>query len=206
MAKRSKIRKFFEDLKDKGIGILWILFAGFWVWVLFQMLYIFYEFSFFEWIQTVHYVWGPFQYFVTTIGSGTALGIFYLFLFSSLFFLPVPLEVLFLTLARRADPVFIATYAILGILVGQVINYMLGRLFSIIFIAMLKRSTQKSAKEKLAKYGGFSIGAVHLIPFPFQIFNVVTGLFKFPFWNWLMYATIGLVLKHVILVGIALSV
>jgi len=206
MSQKSWFARKVQEVKNKGIGLLWLLFAGFWIWILFQLLYAFYGFSFFTWIQTLPYVYDVFQYFSIAITSKSDIGMFYLFLFSSLFFLPIPLEVLYLTLATQIDPTTLATYAVLGIMAGQVINYWLGRGFSIIFRSMLKKSTQKKAQEKLAKYGGFAIVTMHTIPFPFQLFNTITGLFKYPFLKWLLYATIGILIKHVILIAIALNV
>ena len=161
---------------------------------------------FLTWIQSIPYLYGPLQYFTQSIGSQSNRGIFYLFLFSSLFFLPIPLEVLYLTLATKIDPTFLATHAVLGILAGQVVNYLLGRLFGFTLRPILKKSTQKKAKEKLAKYGGFAVFTIHSIPFPFQIFNVVTGLFKYPLYRWMPCMSLGILLKFVVLMSIAVNV
>ena len=59
-----------------------------------------------------------------------------MFMFSSLFFLPIPLEALYFAMLKEGLT-FSNTFrlVVLGMVVGQIINYMLGRGLGFIFIS-----------------------------------------------------------------------
>lgn len=203
---RAFFRKLGKSIKDKFMGIFFLLVAGFFIWLFFDLLYLFYGFSVTEWLKSLPYVYETFSYFFAEIKAQTDLGIFYLFMFSSLFFLPVPLEALFFNLLRQDFPfqkVFVISVA--GLLAGQFINYMLGRLFGFIFVHFMEEKTRMGIKRKLVKYGVFAITFVHMIPFPFQIFNFISGMLKYSFLRIMFFAAIGLAIKHVVMIWIYLK-
>ena len=189
--------EFRNDITDKFIAILFFAFAGFCFWVLIQMLYMFYGFSMINWIKDIPYVYGIFSHFFIEIKQQTDLGVFYLFAFSSLFFLPVPLEALYFKFMGSMPFEKIFVIAVAGIMLGQLVNYFIGRFFGFIFVHFIKKKTRRSMKDKLSKYGIFAVIFVHIIPFPFQIFNFVSGILRYRFFRWTFFALVGLVIKHI---------
>jgi len=187
--------EFQRDFKNKALVLFIFLIVGILVWLLVQLTFIFYGFSFIDWIKNVPYVYDTFLHIFTEARKGTSLGVFYLFTFGSLFFFPVPLEVVYFTLKDMPFTVLFPL-AVGGILLGQVVNYFLGRFFGFILLGFFKKRTQRRMKEKLERYGPFAVTAVHIIPFPFQLFNFFTGVFRYNFFKWILFAFIGLVLKH----------
>jgi membrane protein YqaA with SNARE-associated domain len=195
--KRS-YNEFITDLQNKLAAMLFFIFSGVCFWLLMLLLDYFWGFSLVDWVKDLPYVYGTFTHFVEHIKSKTDLGIFYVFAISSLFFLPIPLEALYFNFLRDGFAFEHLFYlAVGGILCGQFINYMSGRFFKFIFAQFIKRKTRKKIRRKLVKYGAFAVTSVHIIPFPFQIFNFVSGLLKYRFFKWLIFMTIGLCIKHV---------
>lgn len=211
MKKKSRISKFWkrtkkgffefiDDLKNKIVAVIFFIFAGFFFWVFMQLLYYFYGFSLIEFVKELPFVYPLLSHVFNEISSGSDLGIFYLFSVVSIFVLPVPLEALFFTTLKGGLTFFeIFLLVVPGIILGQIINYTLGRFLSFIFISFIKKKTRRNMTGKLKKYGIYAIAFVHIIPFPFQIFNFVTGILRYPFLRWLPFAVMGTVIKHIIM-------
>ncbi|MBT3408924.1 hypothetical protein HN415_09685 [Candidatus Woesearchaeota archaeon] len=204
MPKKSKFKKkvneIRNDLIDKIIAITLFAIAGFFMWALVQLLVYFYDFELLLWIQNLPYAYSTFHYFFDEISTRSDLGIFYLFLFSSLFFLPIPLEALYFAMLKEGLTLHKTfTLVVLGMVIGQIINYMLGRILGFIFISFIKKKTRKNIQKKLSKYGILAVTTVHLIPFPFQIFNFISGILKYNFLKWLFFMIVGLSIKHLIM-------
>ena len=92
---KRKYKEIKRDLTNKAVAIIFFMFAGFVFWIFMQLLYTFYDFSLFEWVKGLPYVYDIFSHVFNEIQRKSDIGIFYLFTITSLFFLPVPLEVLF---------------------------------------------------------------------------------------------------------------
>lgn len=191
-----------ENIMMKVSGILWFAFAALMFWLLLQFLYLFYGFSLLEWFKTVPFLYPFFSYVYSEIASKTLLGVFYLFSISSFFLFPVPLEALFFSYIKGFDPVLFFMISTLGLYVGQIINYLLGRYFGFVFRHFFKRKTKRSIKGKISKYGGWAIVIVESLPLPFQLFNFFAGVFKFKFKKFLFFSLLGLVIKNLILLMI----
>lgn len=190
------LKQFIEDLWLKATGLIILGLVGVLVWILFQLLFMFYGFDVTNWFLDLPYVPDVSSHIVGEITGKSQLGLFYVFAMSSLFFLPVPMEALHISFLRSMDASEILFIVVLGIAFGQLINYGLGRLFGFIFRSLFKKKTLRGAREKLEKYGAFAIFFVHFIPFPFQIFNVVAGTLRYPFLMWLLLMLSGLIAKH----------
>jgi len=198
---KHKIHEIKEDFKLKFTIFLIFAFVGFLTWMLFYMIYVFYGFSIVEWFKGLPYAYTIFSHVIEQIKLKSDWGIFYTFVFSSLFFLPIPLEALYFSFLREGiafQEIFFITVA--GILCGQIINYWLGRMFGFILIHFIKRKNRDKVRERLSKYGPVALISVHIIPFPFQIFNMISGVLKYKFIKWLLFVTIGTVIKHIAMI------
>ncbi len=197
-AKKS-IKELKTSFKNKTIALFAFLSAGFAFWILIQLLYLFYGFSLISWIKSIPYVTLIFSHIFTEITAKTEPGIFYLFSGSSLFFFPVPLEILFLNMLKEISFSLLFPSVLLGIIAGQIINYLLGRFFGFVFRPFLKKKTKEKIKKKLEKYGIFAVFIIHILPFPFQLFNLICGIFRYRVFKWFSFMTLGLLVKHIIL-------
>jgi membrane protein YqaA with SNARE-associated domain len=196
---KKGINNFFVDLWDKALAIIAFGVAGLLIWLLVQMVFWFYGFSVVEWMQNIPVLYPTITHLIYHVQTGSELGVFYLFFFSSLFFLPVPLEALYINFLRSLPFEKIFIIAVAGIVLGQIINYWLGRTFGFIFREWVRKSARKKIRHRLDNQGILAILAVHIIPFPFQIFNLIAGVFRYKFFKWLLFVIIGLAIKHLLM-------
>ena len=193
-------KEFKKDLKNKSTALLFFILSGMCFWLLMVLLNIFWGFDLGGWLKGIPFLYTTFSHFVDEISARSNAGIFYVFAISSLFFLPIPLEALYINFLREGfgfQELFFL--AVGGIIAGQIINYLFGRFFKFIFMQFIKKKTRLSMKRKLVRYGPVAVTSVHLIPFPFQLFNFISGMLKYSFIKWIFFMTLGLALKHVIM-------
>lgn len=200
--KRSVLNEFWDNLVLKFSGLLWFAFAAFMIWVLIQVLYLFFDFSLLEWFKTIPFLYPFFNYIYSEITEKTATGILLLFSISSFFLFPVPLEALFFSYIRGFDLMYFFLLSTLGLYLGQIINYFLGRYFGFIFRHFFNKKTKINIKSKISRFGGLAIILMEMLPLPFQLFNFFTGVFKYPRDKFLFYSLIGLIIKNLILLFI----
>ncbi len=193
-------KELIHDLRKKIIAFLAFTFSGFLIWALFELIYYLYGFSIIEWIKSIPYVYQIFQHFFSHISMQTNLGIFYIFLFASLFVFPIPLEALYFSyLIAGYSPATIFMLSYFGILSGQIINYSLGRFFGFIFVYFIKKKTRNKVKGWLKRYGIVTLIPIHVVPFPFQAINFIIGLIKYNFLKWILSVSLGLLVKQLIM-------
>jgi membrane protein YqaA with SNARE-associated domain len=198
-----RFREFMSDLGGKLSALFFFLIAGMALWVLAQLLYLFYGFSIMQWIKSLPYLYPSLAHIATQIQAQTDIGIFYLFAVASLVLLPVPLEILFFKLMSDGIPLQKLFFLTLGgILAGQLINYTLGRGLGVIFMQFFKKKTKEKIQQRLDRYGTLAVFLMHIIPAPFQPFNFIAGALKYKFFRWFFVMTIGLVIKHLIMIAI----
>ena len=201
----TKAREVKRDLKKKAVAIFFLALAGVFFWVLVQMLYYFYGFSLLDWFKGIPYISTAFAHIYSEIKLKSVLGVFYSFGIYSLFFLPLPLEIFYINFLQQGMwIVAIFPLTLLGIIAGQIVNYSLGRFFGFLFLYFIKKKTRRKIKEKLDKYSAYAVLIAHVLPFPFQIFNLVAGAMKFKFAKWLTFMTLGLAIRFVIVSGLYL--
>lgn len=192
----ARVQEFLADTKRYLGAFLFFGLAALAFWGLTRLLYTFYGFELLEWFKTLPIIAPAAQSVLAEISRQTFLGIFYLFAFSSLFFLPAPLEVVFVALLQDANPTTVLFATLIGVFVGQHINYFLGRLFGPLFTPYIKKRTQQKTKKQLKRYGVYAITGFNLIPFfPFPLFNFIVGLAKYPYLRWLIPTTVALLVR-----------
>ena len=188
-----------RDMKKKLIALFFIALAGFFFWVLMNLLYFFYGFNLVTWIKDLPYVYPMFLNVCDRISSQSQQGIYYLFSFSSLFFLPFPLEFVYFGFLKKGFTFPIIYFiTLLGVFTGQCINFMLGRFLGFLIRPLIKRKTRKALQQRLHKYGAYAIFIMHLLPLPYPLFNFVVGLTKYNFFKWVLIMLPSLMLNYLI--------
>ncbi len=190
-------REFKKDLSRTLSALFYFALAGFAFWVLLILLEAFFGFNLLQYLGSLPFLYPMYKAITAEISSRSSLGIFYFFSSTSLFFLPVPPEASYVLLLQSNVSVYkIIIFTILGIIMGQVINFFLGRIFGGLIKPYIKKKRRKWVYEKLQKRGKAIIAVMNVIPFfPFQIFNVVVGFTKYPTSRWFLMVTIATVVK-----------
>ena len=198
--KNKWIVELLDQATMKMSAILWFAFSAILIWILLQLLNIFYGFSLLNWLKSLPILYPFFQYIYGEILKGTPLGIIYLFSIASFFLFPVPLEALFFTYIREFyNHTYFIIFSIIGLFIGQLINYLLGRNLGFIFRHFFNKKTKRNFKNKINKYGGGAIILMEAVPLPFQLFNFFTGIFKYQFKKFIFFSMTGLIIKNIIL-------
>jgi membrane protein YqaA with SNARE-associated domain len=150
------------------------------------------------WFQDLPVLYPLYLHMKSEISTQSFLGILYLFGVSSLFFLPIPLEVIFLGLIATSNNHFAVIAAtILGMIAGQHINYAAGKALGI----FLKRFKEKRKKliDFINRCGGVAIFAIHLAPLPFQLFNFIAAITRYNYKKWSLISAISITLRIIII-------
>ena len=200
---KEHIKEFWDDTKRYISAFFFFGIAVLAFWGLIKLLNIFYGFDLIYWFKTLPYISDIVSFIALEVKKTSFLGVFSLFSFSSIFFLPSPLEVIFITLVKKGSPMIVFPATFLGIIFGQHLNYLLGRVFGPAFTPYIKKKTKDKTEERLRKYGAYAISIFHLIPpLPFPLFNFVCGLSRYPYLKWLLISSVATLVKLSIIFAI----
>ena len=203
---KRKTDELARDIRQKLIALFFLALAGFFIWLLFVFIYFAYDFHVITWFKSLPYIYPIFQHVFDEVSARTSAGFYYLFSFSSLFFLPMPLEFIYLGFLKQGF-VFknLYLFTLLGVITGQCINFMLGRFFGFIIKPYIKRRTRITLQKRLHKYGVYAIAVMHLLPLPYPLFNFIVGLTRFNFFKWLIVMLPSLLINYLIFYWIFLK-
>ncbi len=142
------------------------------------------------------------RYLFSNLFSTRPLNVFLFFSIASIIIFPSPLDLLFVDLLRQDVPdIFFVT--LLGIFIGQNINYFLGKYFAHIIEPFVKKKTKDWIHDKLYGYEGYAIFFVNLSPLPYTLMNFVSGITRYNYVKWFLITFSGLLLKFT-LIGLTL--
>jgi len=116
----------------------------------------------------------------STITSFSILGALYTTMFGGLFFLPIPMEILFFAFLRAGlfPPLLIGIY-VLGMIISFTVNYIVGSRLSEISKKIITPKRFYKIKVTLNKYGIWAIFAFNALPLPAQPLAAIIGVFKY---------------------------
>jgi membrane protein DedA with SNARE-associated domain len=115
------------------------------------------------------------------IKSFNALGSFYTTLFGGLFFIPTPIEILFiaaLKIAKVAPITLIGLYMV-GMIISYSINYIIGMKLSNASRRFIGAKKFYKFKGVLNKYGMWAIFLFNITPLPSQPLAAILGVFHY---------------------------
>lgn len=195
---RPKRPTTWESFKHSFITTLIFAITAFALWVLLLMLKHFIGFDLLQWFSSLPIVAPLAKYIVGQVGQKSFEGIVYAFSFSSLFFIPTPLEVLFLGFLRGVrNSTAVIVPAFVGLMLGQNVNFFLGRIFGKVSKKYISASTRKKIITRLNEYGAIAIFFINLLPLPYPITNFLAGSLKYPYKKWLLFSSLAIATKLV---------
>ena len=121
------------------------------------------------------------QYIGIQITSNTLEGLFILATIGGLFFLPVPLDPLYLRSVLEAqNPWVNFTIMLFGLIISQSLNYFLGASLSRFAVKMIPAEKFYAIKVKLNQYGKSALFLFNVLPIlPAQPLMFVCGVFRY---------------------------
>jgi membrane protein YqaA with SNARE-associated domain len=127
-------------------------------------------------------------------------GMVYTGFFGGLFFLTVPMEVVFVAFLRAGhSPILLIPLYLLGMIFSYTANYYIG--FHLNHVSKKIITPQKFYKLKglVNKYGTLGIFGLNALPLPSQILSTILGVFKYNIHKFYFYFIAGQLLKYVII-------
>lgn len=132
----------------------------------------------------------------------TIMGVFLIGLIGGLFFLSVPIEVLFVNALHQVnlDSFVLGALVFIGLAISYSINYLLGYYLLSVATKMMSPKQFYGIKSKLNKYGSWFILLFNLFPLPSQGLTFVCGVFRYNKLRYFSLWTIAWFLKILVLI------
>lgn len=135
----------------------------------------------------------------------TPAGLFYAAMIGGLFFVLMPLEVIFYgSVVKGSDPVFSVIMMTLGFITAQVINYYLGLKLSPLLMFFVSKKKVYETRRFINKYGGYGVFLLNVSPLPAEILTFALGITKYNAIRLFTIGGTGTLLKYIGIAIIAL--
>ncbi|MBN2111702.1 VTT domain-containing protein [Candidatus Woesearchaeota archaeon] len=133
---------------------------------------------------------------VSNIISSTYLGMFYTALVGGLFFIFMPLEVLFLKSLNSGNSfILILILYLLGVSISYSVDYFIGLKLSKLSRKLIPPKKFYSIKGKINRYGGWAIFFFNVLPLPSQILAAILGVFRYNTARFYIFLLLGQLVK-----------
>jgi len=137
----------------------------------------------------------------SNIKSFTLLGGFYSTLFGGLFFIPVPIEAIYVGFLKAGQNVFFITLMFLtGLVIAYWVNYHIGFWLSGMSKKLIGVKTFYKTKIVFNKYGPFGIFVFNALPLPSQPLCAILGVFNYNRKKFWFYTMLGQVMKYLAMI------
>lgn len=135
------------------------------------------------------------------LGKSQSIVTFILIHFSGyLFFLLMPVEMAFIYYLPYFNRYELIAIALFTAEAAQIIDYLIGYSLSSKFIFKIVSEKQiLNAEKQIYRYGNLTILLFNLLPLSSSIISLAAGMIRYRFKPWILYSTIGLVVKYVFL-------
>jgi membrane protein DedA with SNARE-associated domain len=198
MAKTRHIRV------SRGFGILDKVFILILIVSVIYIGYLYFQDSIIALLKMNPYVWAVFSHIAGEISRQTIVGLFYASFFGALFFVFLPIEVIFLYYLSLGFPVpLIIALVIIGNLMGLCLDYLFGFIVGARILKVFIREKVERFHDMTQKWGGAVVLAGNIIPFPIQAVSVVIGSAKYSFKKFVVFTVLGVFVKLFTLVVIS---
>lgn len=130
----------------------------------------------------------------------TLTGAVYTSFFGGLFFVFMPLEIVFiLFLGKGYSPALLTTIYLIGIVASYSINYFIGMKVSSFSKKVITYKKFYQIKSLLNKYGAWLIFVFNAFPFPSQPLSAILGVFKYSKPKFIFFVMLGQFVKYLVI-------
>ncbi len=142
-------------------------------------------------------VWSLYLAVEAEIESKSLLGLFYAAFFGALFFVALPVELIFIYyLGLNYYFVQVLTITLLGNLLGITLDYFIGWLIGPKVLQwFMKAETYHAFQRKIDKAGIFIVIVGNIIPFPIEPLTVFLGAVRYGYFRLMLFTAIGKLVK-----------
>lgn len=129
----------------------------------------------------------------------TALGSLYTAFFGGLFFVFLPLEVIFVSFLSKMNPVLLVIIFVGSLMTAFYINYLVGSHFGEIAKKVITPKKFYALKGRLNRHGVLAIFLFNVLPLPSPPFMAILGVFRYNLKKMYLYAFLGQTIKFTLL-------
>ena len=149
------------------------------------------EIAFFEFFRRI------ITHISTAISADTLEGVLYASFFGGLFFVTIPMEVVFVSFLRGGvNPYLLVALFLTGFAVSFTINYVIGMKLDTLSKRMIDPKKFYKIKGILNRHGAVAVFAINAIPFlPSQPLSTVLGVFRYNKAKFYVYFLAGQLVK-----------
>jgi membrane protein YqaA with SNARE-associated domain len=134
------------------------------------------------------------------IWGSTPLGIIYTTLIGGIFFVTIPLEVLFIKFLKAGHFFLIVIlFYLFGLLVSFTLNYYTGLKLSGLSKKIISPKKFYKTKGVLNRYGALAVFAFNALPLPAQPLSVILGVFRYNKTRFYIFFLTGQLVKYIII-------
>jgi membrane protein YqaA with SNARE-associated domain len=134
------------------------------------------------------------------ISHVSPLGMIYTTLIGGLFFVSIPLEVLFVKFLNAGHPILIVfLFYLFGIIVSYTINYYVGLKLSGLSKKLISPKKFYKTKGILNRYGALAVFAFNALPLPSQLLTVILGVFRYNKARFYVFFLSGQLAKYLVI-------
>jgi len=135
----------------------------------------------------------------------TPIGLFYGHFVGGIFFVPSADELIFYYGLLHGNPPILSFFAaIIGYMLAQILNYVLGYKISNFILHIVSKKKVYKTKRWINKYGAYGIFIFNITPLPAPLLTFALGVTKYSFKRLFLIITIAKVLEYLALIGIFL--
>lgn len=141
----------------------------------------------------------------TQIFSYSYFGMFLVAIIGGIFFMPLPLEVIFATyLVKNSNTFAITVCYILGMIIGYSIDYFLGFRFSKFSKKLISVKKFYRLKVLINKHGRYAVFLFNVFPLPSQLVTFILGVFKYNKTRFYIQFLLGQIIKISVIICLVL--
>ena len=136
------------------------------------------------------------SHITSSIYSATLLGIFYSSLIGGLFFIFLPMEVIFAKFVNSGYPIAIVFAAYMsGLVISYTADYFIGMKLANASKKIITPRKFYSTKGHINRYGGLAVFIFNVLPLPSQPLAAILGVFKYNKTRFYVYFICGQLVK-----------
>jgi membrane protein YqaA with SNARE-associated domain len=151
-------------------------------------------------LQKNQHVWATFLHIQAQVDNRTYLGLFYAGILGTQIFLSLPVELIAIYyFTNDYNPLLIIFFAVLGMGLGLLFNYLLGIILGQKLLKFFLKSKYEKIEKKIQRYGGWILFGVTLIIAPADILVLIYGSVRYPFKKLYKIIFITLIIKFTLI-------
>ncbi len=143
-----------------------------------------------------------YKFILQQLDEQSFIWLFIIAFIGSLLIFPLAVDFLFaFYILANANPYYTTIACFSGVVLGRIVDYWFGYLFSDIVTKKIIKKHIKQFRKDFSRWGISMIFFGHFIPFfPLEPLSAFLGSIKFDFWKFLAYTCLGKIIKLLLLI------